>query len=456
MKVTWAKKLVGFGRKGSAANEEDAEEKDRARRAAERRAKREEDAARNAAVKGRMCGYEDATKSAAEVYTSTGSTYAWMAARSDPARMFMFPGRALDRGGASYNWRGEPFSGELNDPVDARVCYVRSLVALDVMERRANASCGAIGMNYGGEENGCLKTCALRIMRATKDESGSGQDGRCAAEFFVVYVHGNAVDVGDIVGEATKIALGLKAHVIAPEFPGYGVVGGTAHEESVNTVVKAAVKYCTKFLNVPQSRMIIMGRSIGTGPATMMARLMSSQGGPPAGLVLQSPYASIRELARAYIGPLSNVVLADRWNIVRDITHVECPTLLIHGDNDDIIPIAHSHLILEEARRVNETREEHEKLMPSSINLYVQEACDHNRYDAERQLVLPLMKWVRKKVVDELLARTSANDKTKNDKTKNGSAPPKSLEVMGCRITAESFMLKYRRANQRAQAESFV
>lgn len=96
-------------------------------------------------------------------------------------------------------------------------------------------------------------------------------------------------------------------------------------------------------------------------------------------------------------------------------------------------------------------RAKHEKLMPSSINLYVQEACDHNRYDAERQLVLPLMKWVRKKVVDELLARASANNKTKN-----GSPPPKSLEVMGCRITAESFMLKYRRANQRAQAESFV
>ena len=235
---------------------------------------------------------DDAATATAPIATATGTAMTWMRARADPMRWVMFPGRALEGGAPSYDWRGAPFAGDVADPIDASVTYRRTLVALEIRERRAHTSCGGSSAVGDGRTSDGMTTCALRIMRTKGATNG---DDRCAGEYFVVYVHGNACDVGDCAMEATKIAVGLKAHVIVPEFPGYGVTEGVAHEESVNAVVKATVKYCVKYLNVSQSRMIIMGRSIGTGPACWITRMMCAQGG--AGLRVWCSRARTRPFA---------------------------------------------------------------------------------------------------------------------------------------------------------------
>ena len=404
-----------------------ADARDRRARARGAPTRGERDGARRETRRG-----DDAATATAPIATATGSAMTWMRARADPVRWVMFPGRALEGGAASYDWRGAPFAGDVADPIDASVTYRRTLVALEIRERRAHTSCGGSSAVGDGRTSDGMTTCALRIMRTKGATNG---DDRCAGEYFVVYVHGNACDVGDCAMEATKIAVGLKAHVIVPEFPGYGVTEGVAHEESVNAVVKATVKYCVKYLNVSQSRMIIMGRSIGTGPACWITRMMCAQGGPPAGLVLQSPYTSIRDVASGYIGATASYLLADRWNNRENLAEVECPVLVMHGDKDTVIPFSHSQNLLEAMRVANEARAEGEPTRPASMNLFVQEGCEHNTYDAEQHVVLPVMKWVRKRVtpaVIEYLTRKNADERGQ-----------KALEPMRCRLAAESFMLKY-------------
>jgi acetyl esterase/lipase len=404
-----------------------ADARDRRARARGAPTRGERDGARRETRRG-----DDAATATAPIATATGSAMTWMRARADPVRWVMFPGRALEGGAASYDWRGAPFAGDVADPIDASVTYRRTLVALEIRERRAHTSCGGSSAVGDGRTSDGMTTCALRIMRTKGATNG---DDRCAGEYFVVYAHGNACDVGDCAMEATKIAVGLKAHVIVPEFPGYGVTEGVAHEESVNAVVKATVKYCVKYLNVSQSRMIIMGRSIGTGPACWITRMMCAQGGPPAGLVLQSPYTSIRDVASGYIGATASYLLADRWNNRENLAEVECPVLVMHGDKDTVIPFSHSQNLLEAMRVANEARAEGEPTRPASMNLFVQEGCEHNTYDAEQHVVLPVMKWVRKRVtpaVIEYLTRKNADERGQ-----------KALEPMRCRLAAESFMLKY-------------
>jgi len=62
-------------------------------------------------------------------------------------------------------------------------------------------------------------------------------------------------------------------------------------------------------LRAPVDRVILYGRSVGTGPAAAAAARLSSAGGdggggggggggPPAALVLQSPYTSILDFAK--------------------------------------------------------------------------------------------------------------------------------------------------------------
>ena len=407
------------------------------------------DGGRSASTAGRRTEGtgDDATKASATISTSTGTVLDWISARTDMARWIMFPGRAADGGAPSYDWRGCPFAGEVKDPLNARVTYERSLIAIEVHERRAHNSCGVTsGLGDASTKTG-MRTCALRVMRAGRSANG---DSRCAGDFFVVYVHGNACDVGDCASEATKIAVGLKSHVIVPEFPGYGVTEGIAHEESVNTVVKATVKYCVKYLHAPQSRIIIMGRSIGTGPATWMARLMCAQGGPPAGLVLQSPFTSIRDIAHRYVGAASKVLLADRWNTAENVLHVECPVLLLHGDLDTVIPLSHSRALMDRMRAANKEFEEEPHLGGSDrhkviMNLFVQEACDHNTYDVERHVVLPMLKWSRKKMIPLVIE----NMELRRHRAPANDGRMKVLKPMGCRLSAESFMLKFATSSQR-------
>jgi pimeloyl-ACP methyl ester carboxylesterase len=379
---------------------------------------------------------DDAATATAPIATATGTAMTWMRARADPMRWVMFPGRALEGGAPSYDWRGAPFAGDVADPIDASVTYRRTLVALEIRERRAHTSCGGSSAVGDGRTSDGMTTCALRIMRTKGATNG---DDRCAGEYFVVYLHGNACDVGDCAMEATKIAVGLKAHVIVPEFPGYGVTEGVAHEESVNAVVKATVKYCVKYLNVSQSRMIIMGRSIGTGPACWITRMMCAQGGAPAGLVLQSPYTSIRDVACAYIGATATYLLADRWNNRENLAEVDCPVLVMHGDKDTVIPFSHSENLLEAMRVANQARAEGEPTRPASMNLFVQEGCEHNTYDAEQHVVLPMMKWVRKRVTPAVIEHATR----KNVSGGADARGQKALEPMRCRLAAESFMLKY-------------
>ena len=110
--------------------------------------------------------------------------------------------------------------------------------------------------------------------------------------------------------------------------------------------------------------------------------MMCAQGGPPAGLVLQSPYTSIRDVASGYIGATASYLLADRWNNRENLAEVACPVLVMHGDKDTVIPFSHSQNLLEAMRVANEARAEGEPTRPASMNLFVQEGCEHNTYDA--------------------------------------------------------------------------
>lgn len=423
--------------------------------------------ARRGAV-GAVHSGEDARTRVATIATSTGGALAWFtAAYCDPARGVMFPGRgattrASTASSSSYDWSGAPFAGTVDDPVEPGVRYVRTLVALEVCERRASgASCGPGGGAGDGVSSEGLTTCAMRIMRTVTSDSG---DDKAKGQYFVVYAHGNACDVGDCVSEATKIAVGLKAHVIIPEFPGYGVVDGVAHEQNVNTILKATVKYVVKFLHAPQSRIIVVGRSIGTGPATWLARLMSLQGSPPAALILHSPYTSIRAIAKVYVGAAS-YLLADRWNTERNIVDVACPVLLIHGDLDEIIPHSHSFQLTQTVKDTKARREKEAIAVelpapepkPATISLYIQEGRDHNTFDTERDFLFPIMKFIRTKVNPYVwrntLIRRAGNIKGASLLSSHEKAPD-DLEPMGCKTRVEAHLLKRRKAQRGASVEA--
>ena len=133
--------------------------------------------------------------------------------------------------------------------------------------------------------------------------------------------------------------------------PGYwSPTEGAPSETSVDGAVRSALGAASALGYAPH-HIVIMGRSIGSGPAVRAAATLSAAGTPPAALALQSAYTSVRDIARGVAGPVAAACLMDRWASVRSITGVTSPVFLVHGEVDPLIPAAHSIALRDAALR---------------------------------------------------------------------------------------------------------
>lgn len=91
-----------------------------------------------------------------------------------------------------------------------------------------------------------------------------------------LYFHANAEDLGRAYRFLTYVNLYLKMHVLAVEYPGYGVYtsNGDGGDEDENTSADKIIrdaeivyKFITNTLQWQEKDIIICGRSIGSGPA---------------------------------------------------------------------------------------------------------------------------------------------------------------------------------------------
>lgn len=170
----------------------------------------------------------------------------------------------------------------------------------------------------------------------------------------ILYLHANAVDLGGVAPLARQWADELDAYLIAPEYPGYGVrADEVATVESISRTAREALRYALQLLDEmksrhPDARLVVVGRSIGTGPATMA--VSESNDERIALLVLISPFESVRQLVEDNTSFPADWVVSDFWPTKRNIRSVRTSVLLVHGTDDKVIPIEHSETLMRELR----------------------------------------------------------------------------------------------------------
>ena len=150
------------------------------------------------------------------------------------------------------------------------------------------------------------------------------------AQYTILYSHGNAEDLGDILPNLQAIrAIGFS--VFTYDYRGYGTSQGQPTVKGVYEDIDTAYAYLTQTLLVPPSRIIIYGRSVGGGPSVDLARRK-----PVAGLVLESTFVSaFRVVTHISLYPF------DKFPNLNKIKQVNCPLLIIHGTDDEVIPFWH-------------------------------------------------------------------------------------------------------------------
>lgn len=148
----------------------------------------------------------------------------------------------------------------------------------------------------------------------------------------LIYFHANAEDLGLIYLHLRYLRTLLKVHVLALDYPGYGVCSGIPSEEKLLADAETVLCFVRDQLEVPVDRLIFMGRSLGASPAIFLASRH-----PCAGLVTVSAFASIT----AVVGSFPRLIgwLVDVLDNSTRIRSVQSPTLILHGKEDRLVDV---------------------------------------------------------------------------------------------------------------------
>ncbi len=148
----------------------------------------------------------------------------------------------------------------------------------------------------------------------------------------VLYFHGNAGDLsrwGQIVSIFPE--LGYDAFVM--DYRTYGKSTGKLSEEALLSDGQMAYDYIRQ--NYRESDILIYGRSLGSGIATYLGSRNS-----PAKILLEAPYYSLVHEARNRF-PILPVKWLMNYSLpsYQYIQEVNCPIVIFHGDEDDVISL---------------------------------------------------------------------------------------------------------------------
>ena len=121
--------------------------------------------------------------------------------------------------------------------------------------------------------------------------------------------------------------------VLAVDYRGYGASTGSPNTANAAHDAWEIWHWLTQQPGVDSTRIVVYGRSIGTGPAVHLA---SSR--PVAGLIIESPFTSLRALARRHYPFFPSFLAPGHFNNLDAIALVQSPILIIHGAQDGIIP----------------------------------------------------------------------------------------------------------------------
>lgn len=148
----------------------------------------------------------------------------------------------------------------------------------------------------------------------------------------VLYFHGNG---GNLAGRAGRMQLFQEAGFGALMLADRGYSGSTGQPTEKALVADALLAFDALVARgIPANRIVVFGESLGTGLAVQVAAARTI-----AALILDSPFTSTADVGQRRI-PFVPVwlLMTDRFDSLSRIAHVKAPLLVIHGDQDDVVP----------------------------------------------------------------------------------------------------------------------
>jgi uncharacterized protein len=160
----------------------------------------------------------------------------------------------------------------------------------------------------------------------------------------LIFCHGNAGNISHRL-ESIYIFHGLQLSIFIFDYRGYGTSEGMPSEEGSYLDAQGAWNYLIEQEGLDPFDIIIFGRSLGGAVASWLAREHT-----PKALIVESAFTSASDLAgEIYLCLPAKLLCKYKYDTLAAIREVQCPVLIVHSQEDRIVPFRHAHKLFDAA-----------------------------------------------------------------------------------------------------------
>jgi pimeloyl-ACP methyl ester carboxylesterase len=168
-----------------------------------------------------------------------------------------------------------------------------------------------------------IKTDDHKILNGVLFKSDSSKG-------LIFYLHGNAGSLRSW-GEVSKVYTDLDYDVFMPDYRGFGKSEGSISSQG-QIFQDMQIAYNEMLKKYEENKIIVLGYSFGTGPATKIASTNK-----PKLLILQAPYYSLTDMMRHRYPIIPTFILKYKFETNEYIKDCKMPIVIFHGNQDEVI-----------------------------------------------------------------------------------------------------------------------
>lgn len=149
----------------------------------------------------------------------------------------------------------------------------------------------------------------------------------------ILFCHGNAGNISHRL-DNIKLLTDQKTQVFIFDYRGYGKSSGKPSEAGLYKDGLAAYDYLVNQRHITPEKIVLFGRSLGAAVAIEIA-LKKNIGA----LILESAFTSSKGMAKTlFLFKIFMPLVPRHYNNLEKIARITVPKLIVHGEDDEIVP----------------------------------------------------------------------------------------------------------------------
>lgn len=209
------------------------------------------------------------------------------------------------------------------------------------------------------------------VFHQWKSTKKVGEAAPATAHFTILYSGGNLDNLMNTASWCQMLCDSLHVNILRYDFSSVHVPSEKPpSDKQFYEDITCAYLWLTRTQKIPSNKIILYGKSFGTGPTLELSNYLYSQFskssfgrtftrrlsrklldrtmltneefGGFAGIILQTPMTSLLDIH----SDLASFLAQDIFENTKKVSKIKCPVLFIHGARDEIIPSKHSTKII--------------------------------------------------------------------------------------------------------------